>query len=285
MTRPDVGRGTAGPSRLSVRDGREGTQTMKFRPQTLTPDRSARHFFGAELRRHREAAGLSLVRMAAVVLSSKSALARIETAELMPPPDLPGKLDLAFGTDEFFTRLYGLVRREVHPDQYRRYMEFEERAEVVEDFAPHVVPGLLQTEAYARAFFGYAPGITAEQTEERVQARLGRQERLRSSNPPRYWAILDEALLHRTVGSAEVMRGQLSALLPMLDTEHVKIQVLPFSHGGHALMEGPLKLLRMPGGQTVAYEEGRRSGQLLEDPEEVKGRWALYDALRAYALS
>lgn len=257
---------------------------MKFRSQTLTPDRSARHFFGAEMRRHREAAGLPLVRLAEIVTSSKSTLARVETAELMPPPELPDRLDLAFGTDEFFNRLYGLVKREVHPDQYRRYMDFEEQADVIEDFSTHVIPGLLQTEAYARAFFGYEPGTTADEAEERVRARLSRQERLHSPNPPRYWAVLDEAVLRRPVGDAEIMHGQLAALLPSIDSTHTKVQVLPFAHGGHALMEGPLKLLRLPGSRTVAYEEGRKSGHLLEDPEEVQGRWAAYDALRAYAL-
>ncbi|WP_267241154.1 helix-turn-helix domain-containing protein [Streptomyces sp. PR69] len=258
---------------------------MKFQPQALTPYVSARHYFGSEQRRHRERARLSLVQLAGIVNSSKSALARVETAELMPPPDLPARLDAAFGTDEYFHGLYQLAKREAHPDQYRRYMDFEARAEVMEDVATHVVPGMLQSEAYARAFFGYVPGITPEEIEERVQARLGRQERLRSASAARYWAILDEAVLHRPVGGPAVMHGQLESLLTRIDTPHTKVQVLPFRHGGYALMEGPVTLLRLPGRQVVAYEEGRKSGHLLEDPEEVNQRWALYDALRAYALS
>jgi transcriptional regulator with XRE-family HTH domain len=257
---------------------------MKFQSRSLTPDRSARHFYGGEMRRHREAAQLSLTQLAKVVNSSKSTLARVETAELMPPPDLSEKLDAAFGTDGLFGRLYELAKREAHPDQYRRYMDFEARAKTIEDYSTHVIPGLLQTEAYARAFFSYAPGITPEEVENRVSARLGRQGRLRSDSPPRYWAVLDEAVLRRPVGSPAIMHEQLASLLPLMDTSTTKVQVLPFRHGGHALMEAPLTLLRLPGGQTAAYEEGRGSGHLLEDPEEVEQRWGLYDALRAYAL-
>ncbi|WP_330479763.1 helix-turn-helix transcriptional regulator [Streptomyces platensis] len=258
---------------------------MKFTPKALTPYISARHYFGSEQRRHRENARLSLVQLADIVNFSKSTLARIETAELMPPPELPGALDLAFGVEKHFYGLYQLAKREAHPDQYRRYMDFESQAKVIEDFAITVVPGLLQTEAYARAFFGLAPDLTTEQAETRVQARLARQERLRSTAPPRYAAILDEAMLRRPIGGPEVMHEQLDALLAQTDTRHTMIQVLPFDHGGYPLMEGPLKLLRLPDGRSFAYEEGRKSGHLLEDAEEVDRRRALYDSLRAYALS
>lgn len=101
---------------------------MTFRPQALTPYLSARHYFGAEQRRHREVAGLSLVQLAGIVNSSKSTLARIETAELMPPPDLPDRLDAAFGSDRHFHGLYQLAKREAHPDQYRRFMDSEAQA-------------------------------------------------------------------------------------------------------------------------------------------------------------
>lgn len=79
---------------------------MKFKPQTLTPYLSARHYFRSEQRRHRERAGLSLVQLADILNSNKSTLARVETAELMPPPDLPARLDAAFGTGEHFHDLY-----------------------------------------------------------------------------------------------------------------------------------------------------------------------------------
>ncbi|BDM67848.1 transcriptional regulator [Streptomyces nigrescens] len=258
---------------------------MKFTPKELTPYLSARHYFGSEQRRHRDLAKLSLVQLAEIVNFSKSTLGRVETAELLPPPELPSALDAAFGTDKHFHGLYQLARREAHPDQFRRLMELEAEAVVIETFATLIMPGLLQTAEYARTLLSQPAGVAPDLIEERVQVRLGRQERLRSPNPPRYWAILDEAILYRPVGGTQVMRDQLKALLPLVDTPTTKIQVLPFVHGGYELMDGPTLLLRLPGGKVVAYDEYRARGHLMEDPTEVNQRWASYDALRAYALS
>ncbi|MCZ0973363.1 Scr1 family TA system antitoxin-like transcriptional regulator [Streptomyces noursei] len=258
---------------------------MRYAPKTLTPYVSARHYFGSEQRRHREVAKLSLVQLADIVNSSKSNLARVETAELMPPPELPSALDAAFGTEKYFFGLYQLAKKEGHPDQYRRYVELEEQAQVVEDFASQVVPGLLQTKAYARALLSCEYRITPAEVEALLQARLSRQERLRSASPPRYAVILDEAVLHRAIGGPQVMIGQLNELLDAVDTQSTLLQVLPFRHGAHALVDGPLKLLTLPTGQRVAYEEGRKSGHLLEDKDELDQRRAHYDALRSYALS
>ncbi|NGO72009.1 helix-turn-helix domain-containing protein [Streptomyces boncukensis] len=258
---------------------------MAFQPQELTPTRSMRHFYGAELRRCRIAADLSLVKLADVVASSKSTLARVETAQLMIPPGLSEALDAAFGTDGHFVRLYALARNEVHPDQYRRHMDFEHRARVIEHYATQVVPGLVQTEAYMRALFALSPRNTPEVIEEKVAARLGRQERLRSANPPRFAAILEETVLHRPVGGPQVMREQLAALLPLMHTENTLVQVAPVGHDAHILMYAPLVLMRLPDGMTAAWEEGRYTGRLSEDAEEVEQLRGFYDALRATALS
>ncbi|MET9291807.1 helix-turn-helix transcriptional regulator [Streptomyces sp. NPDC003077] len=258
---------------------------MKFTPQALTPYRSARHYFGAEQRRHRERAKLSLVQLADIVNSSKSALARVETAELMPPPDLPPRLDAAFGTEEYFQGLYELAKREAHPDQYRRYMDFEARAEVIEQYGSQVLPGLLQTETYARQLFSRWGGLTDEQVEQRVSARMSRQERQRSGCPPCRWAIVDESVLRRQAGEKEHMHEQLASLQRQADTPHSGIQVMPFSAGLHTLMSGALSLLTLPDGSSVAYEEGIEVSHLYEGWEAVK-RWRRrYEVLRANALS
>ncbi|WP_240135992.1 helix-turn-helix domain-containing protein [Streptomyces sp. MUM 178J] len=257
---------------------------MKFQPQALTPYVSARHYFGSEQRRHRERARLSLVQLAGIVNSSKSALARVETAELMPPPDLPARLDAAFGTDEYFHGLYQLAKREAHPDQYRRYMDFEAQAEVIETYDPQVLPGLLQARLYARAFLGCQEHLSLDKIEERVNARMSRQERLHAESPPYRWAIIDESVLQRRVGSPEAMHKQLVSLLEQVDTADSKVQVMPFRAGLHPLMGGALTLLTLPDGSTVAYEEGISAGHLYEDREAVK-RWRRqYELLRAKAL-
>ncbi|AEW93772.1 helix-turn-helix domain-containing protein [Streptantibioticus cattleyicolor] len=259
---------------------------MARTPRPLTPDRSARHLFGAEVRRHRELAAMSLERLAEVVKYSKSHLARIESAECMVPPDLPGSLDAAFGTDGSFGRLYGLARREIHPDQFRRRMEIEAQARLIQEYSGQIVPGLVQTEEYARALFRtHNPKAPAGEMEELVTARMSRQALLRADPPPDHSMILDEAVLRRSFGGPAVMREQLARLADLTLTPTSVVQVLPFEHGGHALMGGSMALLTMADGTQVAWEEGISTGTLLEDPGDVTARQRAYDLLRACALS
>ncbi|MEU9851317.1 helix-turn-helix transcriptional regulator [Streptomyces sp. NPDC047985] len=257
---------------------------MTFKPQPLTPYLSARHYFGSEQRRHRERANMSLVQLADTLNSSKSTLARIETAELMPPPDIPARLDAAFGTDRHFHGLYELAKKEIHPDQYRRYMDFEAKAEVIEVYEPQVVPGLLQTREYAYELLRCQEDLNAEQVEQLVNARMSRRDWPADAAPLR-WAILDEAVLRRPVGTPEGMLKQLVSLLEHVDTPNCKVQVLPFSAGPHALMGGTLNLLTLPDDTTVAYEESISTGYLHEDRETVLKRRRQYEVLRANALS
>lgn len=258
---------------------------MKFTSKELSPYLSARHYFGSEQRRHRERARLSLVQLADIVNFSKSTLARVETAELMPPPELPSALDAAFGVEEYFHGLFQLAKKEAHPDQYRRFMDFEARAEVIEVYEPQAVPGLLQTREYARASLGCQEDLTKEQVEERVNARMSRQERLHSDSRPYRWAILDEAVLRRPAGSRECMYKQLARLLEQVDTPHSMVQVMPFCLGPYPLMGGALNLLTLPDGSAVAYEEGIEAAHLHEGPEAVKKWRRRYEVLRANALS
>ncbi|MFF4217909.1 helix-turn-helix domain-containing protein [Streptomyces nondiastaticus] len=252
----------------------------------LTPDRSARHLFGADLRHRREAAGMTLEKLAEVVCYSRSHLARIETAEHVPPPDLPGRLDEVFGTGEHFVRLYAIARHEVHPDKYRRRMELEARARVIDEYAGHLVPGLVQTEDYARALFRVSnPKATPDEIEELVSARLSRQALLRAEAPPDLSMVLDEAVIRRPIGGPAVMQAQLAALVDLVDTPTTTVQVLPFEHGEHALLGGTLTLMTLDDDSNVAYVESIATGALIEDPQIIHARRRSYDLLRAYALS
>jgi transcriptional regulator with XRE-family HTH domain len=260
---------------------------MAARPRELTPDRSARHLFGSEMRRLREQADMSLESLAGVLRYAKSSLARYETAEAMVPPDLPERLDAAFGTDGLFGKLYALARHEIHPDRYRRRMELEARARVIDEYAGHLVTGLFQTEDYARALFRVAnPRSTADEIEEKVTARLSRQALLAAERGPDLSVILDESVVRRTVGGPAVMRKQLARLYDLVDTPTTTIQLLPFEHGAHAMLGGgTLQLMTMDDESSVVYEEGLTSGMLVEDPETVRTRRRDYDLMRAYALS
>lgn len=117
-----------------------------------------------------------------------------------------------------------------------------------------------------------------------VAARLSRQEVMRSDNPPDFWAILDEAVLRRTVGGPTVMHDQLSALLPLVDTGRTTIQVIPFEHGEYALMNGTLILLTLPDNSTTVYREGGGDGEIFDDRETVLRRLRQYDRMKACAL-
>ncbi|ONK11300.1 helix-turn-helix transcriptional regulator [Streptomyces sp. MP131-18] len=259
---------------------------MTFEPGELTPDRSARHFYGADLRRHRMNADFSLAALAGEVPCSKSQLARIETAESIPPPGLSEEFDRVFDTDGHFTRLYGLVSREIHPEQYRRRMEIESRARTIREYAGLLVPGLLQTRDYAQALFRATnPKATEEDVQQKVAARLSRQRLLIGDNAPDVSVVLDEAAIRRSLGGPAVMRAQLSALIDAVNTATSVVQLLPFNHGEHALLGGTLTLMTLKDGATFAYEESIDSGTLMEDRERVNARLHAYDLLRSHALS
>jgi transcriptional regulator with XRE-family HTH domain len=260
---------------------------MTYKPQALTPGRSVRHLFGSEIRRFRENAKMSLASLSEVLNYSKSHLARIETAEAMPPPKLSEALDAAFGADGHFTRLYELAKYEVHPDKYRHFMQAEAQAVSIAAYLPHVVHGLLQTERYAEALYRICrPDLSEEEIRERVVARLSRQERLWAPGSPVVWAIVEESVIRRPLGGVAVMREQLEALIALSEVRHFTIQIMPDASGGHPLLiNGPLTLLTLPDRSTVSYFEGSNAGHLVEDPEAVDQHQRAYDLLRACALS
>lgn len=259
---------------------------MAARPRALTPDRSARHLFGAKMRWYRERADMSLEGLSDVVNISRSHLSRIETAEAMPPLDLPAMLDAAFGTDGIFAELYTLAGKEIHPDQFRRRMELETRARLIQEYTGQIIPGLVQTEDYARALFEtHNPKATPDEVGELITARMSRQALLRADLPPDHSMILDEAVLRRSFGGPAVMRAQLARLAELTLTPTSVMQVLPFEHGGHALVGGSLVLLTLDDGRQVAYEESISTGLMLEDAASVTTRQRAYDLLRACALS
>jgi hypothetical protein len=150
------------------------------------------------------------------------------------------------------------------------------------------VPGQLQTEDYMRAVIRAArPDAPQADLEKRVKARLARQQLLTDADPPKYWAIIDEAVLWRTVGSEKVMQTQLKRLANRAVLPHVTIQVVPFSAGAHAGMEGPFLILSFPD-QTdpdVVYVDNTTTGVYLEEPAEILRYTLMFDHLRAAALS
>ncbi|MFJ3335308.1 Scr1 family TA system antitoxin-like transcriptional regulator [Streptomyces sp. NPDC086766] len=242
--------------------------------------------FGARVRRLRTAAGLTQAELGRKTHVVSTRITQIERASgARPTLELARALDAALGADNLLVELWPYVYREAFPDWSRAFIELSERAESINQYAAHVVPGLLQTEAYARAVLSLDVLLCSEQQlEERVEARLGRQERLRSPDRPHLWVVLDEAVLRRPVGGRAVMREQLARLLDAATGRHIRLQVLPFDQGGHEAMGGSLTILTLPDGSMAAYTEGSDYGRLIEETADVTRYKAIYDRLRAAAL-
>ncbi|MFF7411053.1 helix-turn-helix domain-containing protein [Streptomyces lydicus] len=259
---------------------------MAHPARELDPACSARDLYGVELRRQRQHAGLSLDRLSDVVIYSKTHLHGVETGERLPLPPISEKLDLAFGTGELFQGLWGAIKREHTPRRFDHCLELEARAARIQAFNASLVPGLLQTPAYMCALFAEGKaGISPEEVDSLAAARLGRQEILRRDCPPDFWWIINEAALRQAVGGPAVMHEQLAVLLPLMETRHTTVQVVPFKAGACSLMVGTLILLTLPDNSTTVYQEGPRNGEIFDDRETVMQRVRDYDRMKVCALS
>lgn len=167
------------------------------------------------------------------------------------------------------------------------YTAFEDAASMIETFEPCNVPGLLQTEDYARALARANPANDTEEAERRVALRLERQKLL-DTDGPELWAIIDEALLHRPVGGPEVMAAQLHHLIEVANSRLVNLQVLPFAAGAHPGMDGSFVILTFtdpPLGPPVVYLETATDGLYPEDERIIERYRTKFTHLRASALS
>jgi len=161
---------------------------------------------------------------------------------------------------------------EVLPQWFRAYVDLEAVAAQIRTYEGQLVPGLLQTEAYMRAVMGGAQlGDAPEELERRAQLRLGRQRLLTRPDPPRLWAVVDEAALRRPVGGRKVLRAQLERLLEVAELPSVTLQVLPLAAGAHPGLVGAFSLLRFPDAELpdVVYLEHQTGAVYLDKPEDV----------------
>lgn len=165
-------------------------------------------------------------------------------------------------------------------------MALEAEAVSIETFEIQVVPGLFQTEAYARAVFDPAwPPMTTEQVEQRLSGRLDRQRILTRDRPPLLWTILDESVLRRAVGGREVMAEQLDHLIELAARPNIKLQVLTYGHAFRAPLDGSFVLLGLANRERLIYVEGLGRGQIMPGPEDVEKGTRALDAIRCEALS
>jgi transcriptional regulator with XRE-family HTH domain len=244
-------------------------------------------FFGAELRRRRRAAGLSVEQLAPELHASASLAGKVENSDRTPQPDFGKECDAFFGTDMFEELALAIKKQaRAYPSGFPDFVDDEARATSIENWGSLNVPGLLQTEDYARALFRASrPSDTTEEIEQHVATRLERQDILERPKPPRTWFALDEVVLRRPVGGAQVMAAQLTRIVAVGERPGVVVQIIPIAIGAHAGLLGEFTLLTRPDGMRVAYTESITSAQPIERPEEVAEFVLAYDTLRIEALT
>ncbi|MFC4053482.1 helix-turn-helix domain-containing protein [Actinomadura syzygii] len=254
----------------------------------------------AELRQLRKAADLTREEVVERTGVNVTTLYRIETARVRPQArTLTGLLDAYGVPDPKRSELTTLLKESAHrgwlhtfasdlPERYASYIEFESEAREVLNYECLFIPGLLQTEHYARAAVsGSDPESTRARIEGRVDARMKRQEALTKDQPLKLWAIVDEAAIRRVVGGREVMLEQLEHLLAAIDLPNVHLQVIPFDTGAHAGMHGSFVIMNFAEaiGPDIVYIESQAGDLFLEEEADIARYNLVSTHLRAGALS
>ncbi|MFI5812635.1 helix-turn-helix transcriptional regulator [Streptomyces sp. NPDC051643] len=271
--------------------------------RNLVPQSVYRRQLAVRLRVLRETTGMTLVEVAEKVEVNQGSLSRIENGERGTSPILVRALLDCYGVEDSAERddVLDLVRadREQQKPWWRKYstvltatrydgyLALESGAVSLANYQPMLVPGLLQTEDYARAVITQMRmELTPPQVESLVKVRLERQSsRLGGEHPAKLWAILDEAVLRRTVGSADVMRAQLQRLIEASEQPNVTVQLLPFSLGAHPGLYGPFVILTFPAPTPpLVWLENPKNSVYLEADDDVENYTKIFDQLRACAL-
>jgi len=273
-------------------------QSMPAPPVAESPT-VLRILLGAYLRRLREARRISLDEAGSVIRASASKISRLENGRVgFRDRDVVDLLAFYGVADEKQRQtLRDLAARanspgwwhdyaDILPSWFDAYVGLEEAASQIRAFEVQFVPGLLQTEDYARGviMLGYS---NPKEIGRRVALRMARQAVLDRPEPPVLRTVLDEALLRRPIGGSRAMRSQLSHLIDMSQRPNVTIQVMPLQAGGHAAAGGSFSLLSFADYELpdVVYVEQLTSAQYLDKPEIVAGYLAVMERLRADALS
>ncbi|MEU3126326.1 Scr1 family TA system antitoxin-like transcriptional regulator [[Kitasatospora] papulosa] len=243
--------------------------------------------FGAVVQALREHAGLSRVELGARVQYSKHTVESVELGRRMPDEVFVERAEEALGnTGALRKAACHLTRGEAGlAAWFRRWARLEREAVSLCTYECRLVPGLLQSEAYARALFeNRIPLLTDEQLEAQVAARMERQRMLSERLTVPFHFIVEEAVLRRRLGGVEVWREQLAYVLERTGPRNLTLQIMPLEAEYHSCMDGPLRLLETPEGRRLAYSEGQESGRLIGDSKEVRVLQQRYDTLRSQAL-
>lgn len=235
----------------------------------------------AMLRRLRKENGLTRDQAGASVKVSGSLIGAFESGRLIPKPDTARRLDEFYGTGDEIQKAAKAARDELNP-WLRPWTDHEGRAVMLRWFEPLVIPGLLQTEAYARAMIACNPRM-ASRVDEAVERRLARQAvALDREDPVTLAAIIGEPALR--IGDPKIMRPQLEHLVEMSHRPTVHIRVIPMSAGLHAGMAGPFVLASLPAGHHSAYLDDQLRGRVATDATDIGELGQIWEAVSELAL-
>ncbi|MEV7970736.1 helix-turn-helix transcriptional regulator [Sphaerisporangium sp. NPDC088356] len=251
----------------------------------LNPSESPTALFGFELRRHRKERGWSQLRLARAVPYSVGTISMIETAKRSPSEEFARHCDEALEAEGALMRLWPMVSRSTAPPWFRPWLDVEATAEALRTWEPLIVPGLLQTENYARAMLNGEPGVTPDEVEEHVTARMERQSILKRPKPPMLWVVLDEGILHRPIGSPNVMAEQLAHLVELGRAPRITMQVLPLKALSTTGLLGGFMIAQASGTPDTAYIEAASNAQVTDWTEAVRTLAFRYEGIRSEALS
>jgi transcriptional regulator with XRE-family HTH domain len=250
--------------------------------------RTPRQVFGGMVRYYRERAGLSRAELARQISKSESLLQAIELGQRAATAQVTDDLEAVLLAEGALARLRDEIGDglgyQAYPSWFQEWALLEREAKRLRWFEPLLVPGLLQTADYAQAVFRTRFGPTDEEIDEQVAARLKRQEVLERDQPPRFWVILDEAVLRRPVGGTYVMREQLRRLTEMARRPHVSLQVIPGTVTHLGLSAGGFAIADFGDAPAVGYQETTSQGQVVDRGQDVSALIETWDTLVREAL-
>ncbi|WP_214411665.1 helix-turn-helix domain-containing protein [Sphaerisporangium fuscum] len=278
-------------SGTSTTDDLEGDHVLDRRQAGPTVFRM---LVGARLRRLREDKNISRAKAGYAIRASDTKICRLELGRTgFKLRDVADLLTLYGVTDNAEREMllsmaeqagvpgWWQAYSDVMPPWFEPYIGLEQAASVIRTWQVGFVPGLLQTEDYARAVLGVGRGVTPAELERRVRLRMLRQRILTGPGAVKLWAVIDEAVLRRPFGGAATMRAQLDHLIRMSELPNVTIQMMPFGAGGHAAVGGPVSILRLPPAQLpdVVYLEQLGGALYPDKPAEIQQYWDVMNEL------
>lgn len=246
---------------------------------------SPQAIWGRELRHYRRQAGLTQARLAERINFSESLISGAETGQLAASAAFAEACDRELDTGGTLLRTLDFKKAHRYPTGFAEYLEVEKKTSMIRWYEGLCIPGLLQTPDYARELHRAGrPGDTEEEIEALVATRMERQTILTGTTGPTLWALVDEPVLRRPVGSSKIMQAQIEHLLEATDHPRISLQVIPFDTGAHAGQTCCFILLTLPGGTTVAYSEDLTGGRFFERPEDLEHWLLCYESVKSVAL-